>query len=164
MSLRERLAAKQRGSLVYRLAVEDPWPAERRVAEAEAALGSAQYEHPDSPEHEAIVAAREKVAEAKAERDACFEQITMRAIDPDEFEALLALHKPSPEQRDRDPDAEYNPETITAPLLAATVESDLSEADWKGFLGRCSTGERNSLRLTAIGVNLRVPDPSATKG
>lgn len=163
-SLRERLAAKQRGTARYRLAVEDPWPAERRLTDAENTLAAARMLHPDEPGHEKVLAAEQAVGEAKAERDGCYEWITLRAMPAGDFEALIGLHPPTPEQKEKNPDAQWNEATLAAPLLAACIEGDMTESDWKEFLAKTSEGEHSSLLLSAIGVNLRIPDPNLPKG
>lgn len=163
VSLRERARGKQRGSLRYRLAVEDPWPAERVLADAEADLEVARGES-EEPDPQKVALAEKAVEQAKAARDACYEVITLRAMQPTKYEKLMAAHPPTEEQKARNPDAIYNAETLAAPILAASVEGDMTEADWQEFLDNSSLGEANSLIQACVIVNIRAPDPNVGKG
>jgi hypothetical protein len=85
--------------------------------------------------------------------------VTLTALPPKEFEALIA----KPEHAPRDGKTEqWNPETFPKACFLACVDTaDLSADEWEAFIdGSLSQGERDALFLAAVGVNARWPSGS----
>jgi multidrug efflux pump subunit AcrA (membrane-fusion protein) len=179
-SQRERLLRRPRPSISYRLVVDpdrlakareelDRVKARTRQTLLRAAEGSAEYRR-----------ARRQLDAAQAEVDSCYETIVLRALPTAgevTVEKLKAAHPPTPEQLERakaerdaarrrgepePPWPEWNEDTFPAALLAACAESDMTEDDWRTFLGsNVSTGEYSGLWQAVLAVNAleRVADP-----
>ena len=147
MSLRDRLAKGTRPRVTYPLRVEDDTAARSELAAATA-----------SGDEERITLAREAV-------DACYEQVAIVALPPAEMEELLGQHPPSDSQRKDG--AIFDRVTFVPALLAACVESDVTEDDWREYtstIGPMTPGEVNALFNTAWDLNYRAPDPWVGKG
>lgn len=141
MNLRERLAAAQRRTTTHPLRIEDD-AAPRAELAASLAEGDEQ-----------------RVAAARSAVDACHETLTIVALAPDDWEALVAAHPPTEQQKD----AWWNPATFIPALLAECVASDVTAADWADYTtkGPMSLGEVTSLVNAALDVNHRVSDSRA---
>ncbi len=94
------------------------------------------------------------------------EQVRVRAIPADDWEALVALHPPTEAQRERG-DA-WDPATFRSALLAACVltpegEEPLTEEEWADAAasGWMVVGELNALFNCAYLLNDRTPQVSA---
>lgn len=158
-SRRERLLGRQRPSLSIPLPVEDVTQPSREVALAEEAWRIAHLDR--GPDRDRLIEqARTALTAAMTALDGCYEQITVTALEPKDFEALIAEH---PARKDKD--EAWNDETFPRALFIACAGDDLSPAEWVEFLeGRCSQAERDALLLTAQQVNVRVPDGTVPKG
>ena len=155
---RERLLARRRPSTVYQLAVEDDGAAVAELNAAKDALDTAKFRSDDGAE-QAVADAEERLAAARAAVEACYEPVTLAALPPTEFEALIA----KPEYAAREGrDEKWNAETFPRACFLACVDTgDLSAEEWETFIdGSLSQGERHTLFLTAIGINARWPSGS----
>lgn len=94
--------------------------------------------------------------------------LELRALPPDEWEALVELHPPSDEQRKQG--LPWNVATFRHALLACSVVTapgeGLSEEDWRQAtkLGWVTIGELLYLYDTALELNDRSPQASTGKG
>lgn len=155
---RERLLARRRPSIVYQLAVEDDTEARAEFDAAKDALNTAQFRTDDDAE-QAVTEAQRRVTKARRSVEACYEPVTLTALAPAEFEALIA----KPEYAPRDGKTEqWNAETFPKACFLACVDTgDLSVDEWEALVdGALSQGERESLFLAAVGVNARWPSGS----
>ena len=107
----------------------------------------------------------DRVAAARAALEACYERLELTALAPADMEALIEAHPPAPNQRDRD-NSMFNPTTFVPALIAACVESDLSEDDWSEFVtkGPVTRGETLALFNAVWDLNHRTPDLGLLKG
>lgn len=157
MSLREKLLNRQRPSVTYPLQVRDTAEAAKRVEEARGAVRLTQLRG----DAQQVAKAKRELKQAEKALDDCHVEIVIRALPPAEFEELVKAHPP---RKDTDDEA-WNIETFPRACFLACVEGDMSEQDWDRFVEEnCSQGERESLRLAALAVNTRIPDPSVPKG
>ena len=158
MGLRERLVGRPRLASVCRLKVDDTDAAERAVDVALEQHRLAQMLVADGKSAD-VAGTKRKLDKAQAALDACFEPVTIRAMAPPDYEALLAEH-PAPKDSDN-----AFAETLPRALFLACVEGDMGQAEWEAFLDEsASQGEREALYLTALQVNTRPPDESIPKG
>lgn len=164
MSLRERLKARPRPSAVFKLRMEDDTKQREELAKANLAVTLARNVHEDGSGE--LVEAERKFQQAQDELDACYEPLRLVALPPEEYEALLASHPPTEEQRKKDSDAMWNGDTFPFALIAVTVEGDMSEDDWREMHkeGRLNIGEFHRLFLECLEVNNRAANPSLGKG
>jgi len=144
MGLKDRLAQRKLPSTTYRLRVDDDAAARTKLAAASDAAD---------------------VAAAQAVVDACYEDLVVTALPPVEMEALLAAHPATEAQRAKDKTV-FNPDTFVPALLAACVDSDVTEADWADYTtkGAMTGGEVNALFATAWEINYRDPSPALPFG
>lgn len=153
---RERLLARKRPTIVYRLPVEDDTAA---LAELEAAKVARELADLREDKDDAIKEADRRLARAQKAADACYEPVTLVAMRPTKFEELVAAHP----ARDGEDEA-WNVETLPRACFLASVQSgedDLTTEEWGAFLDdSLSQGERESLFLTALNVNARWPNGS----
>lgn len=155
---RERLLARRLPSTVYQLAVEDDTEAVAELGAAKDALDTAKFRSDDDAE-QAVVDAEKRLAKARRAVEACYEPVTLTALPPAEFEALIA----KPEHTARDGKTEqWNAETFPKACFLACVEvGDLTANEWEAFVdGSLSKAERDALFLAAVGVNARWPSGS----
>lgn len=140
--------------------------AERELLAAMAALEEARAEGVvDLDRLEARVDAAQVVL------DTCeVEKVTVRALPPEEWEALVDLHPPNEAQRANG--ALWNITTFRPALLSLSVvpaegEEPLSEADWAALskeAGALAAGELNALFNASVSVNFRTPSSAVGKG
>lgn len=164
VSLRARLATRARPRIEYPLLVEQDGHAAATAALEEALQAWRQVVLRDDPDPQELAAVQAAVDAAQADLDGCYERIVLRALPPPEYEALIAAHPPTAEQRGEDPPQIWNPTTFRPALLALCVESDMSAEDWADFLDqRCSAAERQGLYVAALAVNEqeRIAEPLA---
>lgn len=160
MSLRERLLSRPRPSGSYPLRIDDDTEARKDVEQAQALLRIMEIQG-GAADQGAVRKARSALKKAESRLQACYEFVTLRALPPDDFEALVGAHKP----REATTDQLWNNETFPNACLLACAESDLSEQDWELVWTKVlSNAERIELSNAAIRVNVRVPDSSLPKG
>nr|MDT0660867.1 hypothetical protein [Micromonospora sp. DSM 115978] len=110
-----------------------------------------------------------EVEAAQAALDDCYETLTLRALVPADLEELIGQHPPTEAQlaaaktaraearqraEEPPPWPSWNDDTFRPALLEATVDGDMTVADWAGFLARnVSTGEARDLWRSALQVN-----------
>lgn len=151
VSLKQRLAGRQRPTLVYPLLVDGDRHVEAVAALDEAVRAWRQVALRDVEDAERA-AAQSTVDAARAEVDGCFEQIVLRAMPPADYERLIAAHPPTDEQRGKG--EIWDPGSFRPALLAACAAGDMTEQDWAEFLAeRCSAAERQGLYVAALAVN-----------
>lgn len=76
------------------------------------------------------------VAKVKAELDACFYRLELRALKDDaERDVLLSAHPPTEAQKAKNPEQKVDPDPYYVSLLVACVQnSDLTEDEWRAEL------------------------------
>lgn len=158
MGLRERLRNRPRPTTRCLVAVEDTDAAEQELAEATAAL-QLQLFAGAAEESEAVTAARQRVEDARAALNACFETIVFTAMPPEDFETLLDAHPPRP-----DTDEEWNDATFPLACFLACAPDVFTAEEWQEWLRvNVNDGERIRLTSTAIRANTRVLDTNIPK-
>jgi len=163
-SLRDRLLNRERPVARYpcRVApVEETEAAETAFAVARKAAMAVR-----SDDEKAAAEANKALAAAATARDACYEPIRLRALEPDAFEALQDAYPPAADDAEAKAKQAADEAYLHAVFLA-TVEGDLTEQEWTTFVHKnLSTGERNDLYNLSIAVNGRVRalNPSVPKG
>lgn len=156
----KRLLKRKLPTIVYHLRAVEPEvlaAAEDALSEAKAELDLARLYRDDQAD-EAVSEATAKVESAQAALAACFEPITLRALPPGEYEALVAAHK------DEKAEDGVDSAGLRRAAFLACVQGDLSEAEWDEVFAQCSMGERVALFATALAVNIRNTDGSIPKG
>ncbi|MFI7042589.1 hypothetical protein ACIBI0_38430 [Microbispora rosea] len=155
----DRLRSRALPTDTYWLQVDDTAEPGRALAEAREALqvklltGAAEVEVHD---------ARQAVKAAEEALKACYEPITVTAMEPPAWETLVAAHPP---RRDNDSDDVWDTSTLPREAFLACAPKDWSRQEWEEYLDhKLSPAEREGLYLTAVGVNARVPDPTVPKG
>lgn len=106
-----------------------------------------------SDDQDVRVRADRALDEARAARAACFHRVEFRGLGPKEFDALVDLHPPTDEQAKAEDPLPWNTDTFPYALLeAATVDSDLTAAEWEAELAdeaKWTRADRNGL-ITAV--------------
>lgn len=149
MSLSERLAGRERPSVVYPILVDDPTEAKKllEVAAKGCNHAVARYEEGDKR----LTAAKRKLTLAQKRFDACWERVTLKALPPKEYEALKTAHPPTEEQLADD--EVFNRDTFR-PALLSSCAPEMTKAEWEAFLeNNMSDGERQEIFVAALGVN-----------
>lgn len=114
----------------------------------------------DDKADDAIEAAQATLDEANAALADCFEPVTIQALPPEEFEALVALH-PKREGKEE----AFNAETLLPPLFLRCVQGDLTPEQWeREVIPQLSNGELRALEMAALNVNARWSDGAIPKG
>jgi hypothetical protein len=159
VSLREKLRAKPPRTVVHPMVLGDTAEAEAALRVARVARIIAQSEEQKgakkrSPKLAAALAAEEAAA---AELGKLAEPVTVRAMPPADWEALVAAHPPQPKT-----DSQWDEATFMPAAVAGSVDSDMTEEDWAEFFAsdRCSVGERDALWILVLALNLRAPELS----
>lgn len=118
---------------------------------------------------EAMAEAEAATQAAAAEVDSCYATIRMQALRPEAYEALIAAHPPTAEQKAQPQPPLWNPDTFLPALLEACADGDMTAAAWAALLDGDDDGhglnrtERWELRSIALGLNerARFADPAA---
>jgi hypothetical protein len=151
VSLRERLQAAQRPSIVHTLAVADTTDVQAALKEAQTRERMAILTDGEDSTSAELAARAVQVAEAAF--DECVERIRFTAIPAGDFEALVAAHPPA-----KGSDDDWNPDTFRPALLESCAEGDMTAEDWSAWLKQASVGDRDELWLACLQVNLRSPE------
>jgi hypothetical protein len=108
----------------------------------------------------AINAAQQDLDAANAALADCYEAITIKAMPPTEFEALVAEH---PARKDED--EPYNNETLLPALFLRCVQGDLTPEQWTDeVIPQLANGERRAMEFKAMEINSRFSDGLIPKG
>lgn len=176
-SQRDRLLGRPRPSSTHRLLVDPDAEPEARAELARVQREVRKVMQRDSSTQQDKEAATQRQEQAEAKLNACFETIILRALPPRRVEELEAAHPPTADQlarakSERDQAQQrgeqspewpsWNEETFWPELLSEVVDNDMTTDDWTAFLSEnVSSGERRSLQLAALQVNLqeRAADP-----
>lgn len=175
MGLKDRFAARRLPRVTVPLRMDfspESDTALREFTTAEAALSDAKLRNvPD------LTGLERRVERARAALAPFYERLVVRALTPDEMDALVAEHPPTEEQKakakERGGEASWNPTTFAPALLGACVSTEddpdkpaMSVEDWAGIVssGPVSGGEIRYLISTALDINDRSPDPDLGKG
>jgi hypothetical protein len=140
--------------------------AEAELSAARTALAVAEGAKRVSTAH------RDRVSAAEDAVAACYHVLTVRALPPAEYEALVAEHAPG-DDADGKRRMAFNQATLMPALLAVCVfdgpdeaEPALSEGEWREQIakGSGSAGETGALFATVWAINDRSPDVNIPKG
>lgn len=155
---RERLLARRRPTIDYQLAVVDDTEAVAELAAAKEALDVARFRDDEGAE-QAVTDAEARLGKARSAVEACYEPVTLTALPPTDFEALVAKPEYAPREGK---DERWNAETFPRAVFLACVDTgDLTTEEWVELVDvSLSQGERESLFLTAVGLNARWPSGS----
>jgi hypothetical protein len=150
---RERFLARRRPSAPYSIAVDDDTDAVNELAAAKEALDIAQL-RTDDQAGQAVTDAEKRLEKARKTVAACYETVTLTAMAPADFEALIAEH-PAREGEDE----KWDDETFPRACFLACIDDDaLTPEEWGAFVDECmSQGEREYLFRLAIALNARWP-------
>ncbi|HEX4816706.1 MAG TPA: hypothetical protein VFV66_28525 [Nonomuraea sp.] len=158
MSLRERLLDRPRPSGEVPLRVDDDTEAREDLERARRVLFMLQIE---GGADKAFQRARTALTRAEKKLRSCFEFVTVRALDPGDFEALVTVHPPRPDTKDK----LWNLDTFPKACFLACVEGDMTPQEWEHLWETgLSNAEQIELGNAAIRVNIRTPDESLPKG
>jgi hypothetical protein len=163
--VRDRLLSRERPVATYpcRVAsVEETQAAERALALARKVANSVKAD-----DKQAAAKAKKALDAAEKKRDACYEQIHLRAMEPKAFEKLQDAYPQADDGADDDAKKAADEAYLHAVFLGTVEGEGMSEEDWTDFVHKnTSTGERNDLYNMSIAVNGRVRalDPSVPKG
>lgn len=167
MGLADRLKARRPPTEIVRLPID---PTE--YARAERDLESATWALEEARARGSVDVAdlQARVDFARTVLEACeFEEVTLQALRPAEWDALIDLHPPTDEQRATG--AQWNVVTMRPALLAAAVvpaegDAPLSESDWEQLAkaSGLASGELTALFNAAVSLNVRVPSSAVGKG
>ena len=153
MGLRERMASKALPCLPYRVRIDDTTAAEQAVRDAQGELLLALGTDREKDARLAVEAAGALLA-------ACFETITLTAMDPDAFEELVAEHPP----REGHPDDEaWNVDTLPRATFLACAPDFYTPEEWVAWLTKCNSGERTDLYNAAVAINVRTVSATLPK-
>lgn len=151
MSLRERLEAKRRPALPHELCIDDPTVAEQQVQQALAALGLAQLrqpadgEQPDETAAAALADAQAALEQAQEQLRACYETVQLHALEPGDFEALVAAHPPTTRpDKDEWEGKTFEPASSRCAPPAASSTSSGGWATWAAARSASVSGTRCS--------------------
>lgn len=142
MGLRERLNQRGRAETTFDLRIDDTTDARAELAEAYAGLDG-----DDPGTQQRLDTARRAVAD-------CYETLRIVAVEPKKWDEMVAAH---PSESDA---AQPDLGTFGPALLAASVDSDITEQEWADYTtaGTLTSGEVEALYGVVIGLNRRVPD------
>lgn len=173
MGLKDRFAARRLPRVTVPLRMDfspESDVALREFTTADAALADAKLRHvPD------LTGLERRVERARTALAPFYERLVVRALPPDEMDALIAEHPPTDEQKakakERGGEASWNPDTFAVALLSACVSTEddpdkpvMSEQEWVEVKPSVSSGEFRYLINTAYDINDRSPDPDLGKG
>ncbi|PXY33552.1 hypothetical protein BAY59_10745 [Prauserella coralliicola] len=162
-SLKKRLKARPRPTAVFPLRMSDDTEDQRALVAAKKALFVANFKEDAADE---VAEAEKQLDEAQARVDSHYEKLTLTALPPAAFEALVDAHPPTKEQEKEDKDVPWNIDTFRPALLAATVDGDLTAEDWDELYaeGQVNLGEFRRLFQSCLDVNDRSAEPFVGKG
>lgn len=150
---RDRYLNRKLPSAPYSLALEDDTDAVTELAAAKEALETAQFREDDRTEA-AVAEAEERLQKARAAVAACYDTVTLTAMLPDEFEALVTAHPPREGHKEK-----WNAATFPRACFLKCIDDDvLTPEEWGAFIDKhLALGEREALTLSAVGLNARWP-------
>lgn len=155
MSERARLLGRRLPGAVFALRVD-------HTAAADAAAAALESTHHALRLAQARGTALDELTARVTAADAAYApfclRLLVRAIPADEFEQLELDHPPTPEQAERG--LPWDVATYVPALLAACVDGDMTEQDWRELrrAGGIAAGESSALFALCLQVNDRSPD------
>jgi hypothetical protein len=163
MSQRDRLMGRQLPTTVWKLMVDDDTAARAELDRAETALEIAQMGPQDDEAKAEVEKARARVDAARAAVEACYEPITIQAVEPTRFEELAKDHP-----KRKDTDEPWNMSALSRALFYEGVRSEMSREEWDHILDHQMTyAERDGIDgvlMAALYVNGRTPSEIVPKG
>jgi hypothetical protein len=162
-TLEEQFARRKRPTEVVPLPADPDEYArlERAITDARWALEDARARNPLE-----TTAERATVERIEAELAALeVLEVTLVALPPDEWEELVALHPPTPEQQAQG--FQWDKTTFRPALLTVSVRTENGVAvDWARLSkeGQITAGELNTLYEAAVMLNMRGISASVGKG
>ncbi len=161
MSLKSQLTTRELPGVTQLVQIKDSRDARVKLEQALRVLKQAEIKGAD------LKRCRAAVTRAQNQLEACFAKVTLRALSPADYEALIEKHPPTAEQvaaagknpADR---PEYNGDTFYPALFTACAEGDMTEDDWAAFFQEhVSHGERRQLYMAVLAVNENERMPEA---
>lgn len=145
------LSRKRRPTRTYRMAVDDPGPAEEALQRAQLELRTARLRR----DSEQVAAAQRAVNDATARLEACWERVQLKSIGG-RFLSLMREHPPTDEQKAEG--AEWDPDTFQPALIAAATHDEfgMTAEQWTAELAgdQWSVADRNELFNLALDANV----------
>ncbi|GAA4100948.1 hypothetical protein [Nonomuraea soli] len=158
-SSRDRILGRPAPTAVYKLRVADTAAAAQALTDAQSELGILLVS--GEGDEATLERARDRLASARADLEACFEPIVCTAMAPADFEGLVAKHPP---REDHPEDETWNMSTFPHELFAKCAPDYLTPEEWAEWLKtRVNEGEQVGLVNTAIKANTRSMDESIPK-
>lgn len=163
MALRDRLRTRQLPQATVGIRIDwsqESYSLHLALEQAKARLDIARERG------ESAIALTTEVDQLRAQVDAQYEYVTIKALPAAEMEAIVSANPPTDEQKRQQPTLNWNPETFLPAILAATVEGPETTEDWTEMIrsGELVMGEVNTLVMTALELNDRSPSVSLGKG
>ncbi|MCP2265574.1 hypothetical protein ACFQHV_00970 [Promicromonospora thailandica] len=169
MSLKERLAAKQRRTVIVPVQISDPGPAREvyEQADRQATLLQLTVDAGDDDGSKDRAALKRRLTNAKKARDEAradylehFEEVRFLAASPAEVERVLGAHL--------DADGNWDESTACGPLAALCAEDEeLRDEQWwteQLASGTWSPGEHGRLWTSLLSINVTMPPEALPKG
>lgn len=162
-SQRDRLLARKLPTTVWKLMVDDDTAARAELQNAEAALEIAQMGPQDDDAKAEVTKARARVEKARKAVEACYEPITIQAVEPTRFEELAKDYP----KRDGT-DEPWNMASLSRALFFEGVQGEMAREEWEHVLDHQMTyAERDGIDgvlMAALYVNGRTPSEIVPKG
>lgn len=157
---RDRFLGRKLPSAPYSLALEDDTDAVTELEAAKESLETAQFREDDRAEA-AVAEAEVRLEQARAAVAACYDTVTLTAMLPKEFEALVAAHPPRDGKKEK-----WNATTFPRACFLKCIDDDvLTPEEWGTFVDEnLAAGEGEALMLTAVGLNARWPSGAVPNG
>lgn len=164
MSLRDRLRERQLPQATVGIRID--WSQRSYVLHRELEMAQMAFDGAAANDSDSLPEAKAALEAARAEVDALYEFLVIKAIPANELEALVSDHPPTEEQKAANDGATFNSKTFFPALLAACVESEEDEESWADLMvsGDLMLNEINVLISTAMQLNDRSPSVALGKG
>jgi type II secretory pathway pseudopilin PulG len=151
MSLKEELLKKERPTVDFPIQVKDATKAQAKLTALQNQLRMLQSAGKETGEVEKQL----KSAVRAVKR--CYKTLKLRALTPAEFEDLVYLHPPTPEQvegKNIDDVPLWNEDVFRPALISRTViNAGMNEDDWAEVLPNLNDGEYRLLWSTVLSLN-----------
>lgn len=156
MSLKDRLKSRTLPSETYKIAEKDSQLEQAAYAAAKMALRRLESKG-TKKSTAAYKAAVKAVDETQAALDACFIELTVRALPANVYDDLQSDHPPTAEQEAKAKEAgeevAWDEDSFRPALFAACVDGDLTAEDWAEQARNMSKAEVRELWVLCLNLN-----------
>lgn len=164
----ERLKNRQRPTLDYYISVKDTSELQSKVNELKTEFTKVdrrfQTDKKNQANNRKRAQLKKDIAALEKEIEESYIVLTFQALDPDEYEALMAAHPPTKEDIEQDESAIFNKNFLHELAVECCTDPNVNRENWDDVVMKSiSKGEQWDLLAKVMDINVRFPSSNLPK-